>query len=51
MDRMAILAKTQKRHEGKSERGGGYNNPPPPPEREGIDIPHFANFYSQLPGP
>ena len=23
MDRMAILAKTQKRHEGKSERGGG----------------------------
>ena len=28
MDRMAILAKTQKRHEGKSERGG-CNNPPP----------------------
>ena len=28
MDRMAILAKTQKRHEGKSERGGGCNNPP-----------------------
>ena len=26
MDRMAILAKTQKRHEGKSERGGGCNN-------------------------
>ena len=29
MDRTAILAKTQKRHEGKSERGeGGCNNPP-----------------------
>ena len=31
MDRMAILAKTQKRHEGKSEGGGGVV----PPEREG----------------
>ena len=29
MDRTAILAKTQKRHEGKSERGeGGCYNPP-----------------------
>ena len=28
MDRMAILAKTQKRHEGKSERGGGLQQPP-----------------------
>ena len=29
---MAILAKTQKWYEGKSERGGGVcNNPPPPP--------------------
>ena len=27
MDRMAILAKTQKRHEGKSE-GGGLQQPP-----------------------
>ena len=32
MDRMAILAKTQKRHEGKSERGGGGLFTP---EREG----------------
>ena len=38
IDRMAILAKKQKRHEGKSERGGGGGggcNNPPPPEREG----------------
>ena len=34
MDRMAILAKTQKRHEGKSEGGGGVATAPPP-EREG----------------
>ena len=35
MDRMAILAKTQKRHEGKTEKGGGgLQQPPPPPERE-----------------
>ena len=36
MDRMAIITKTQKRHEGKSERvGGGVATTPPPPEREG----------------
>ena len=29
MDRMAIIAKTQKRHEGKSERGGGLQQPSP----------------------
>ena len=29
MDRMAILAKTQKRYEGKSERGGDATTPPP----------------------
>ena len=29
MDHMAILAKTQKRHEGKSERGGVATTPPP----------------------
>ena len=28
MDRMAIIAKTHKRHEGKSERGGCNNLPP-----------------------
>ena len=33
MDRMAILATTQKRHEGKSEKGGGATTPPA--EREG----------------
>ena len=36
MDRMAILAKTQKQHEGKSERGGCNN--PLPPERERVKI-------------
>ena len=46
MDRMAILAKTQKRHEGKSER----EQPPPPPllrESVFIDAPvlkHFVHF-------
>ena len=36
MDHMAILAKTQKRQEGKSERGGGFATIPasPPPNRE-----------------
>ena len=28
MDRMAILAKTQKWHKGKSEKGGGLQQPP-----------------------
>ena len=28
MDRMAILAKTQKQHKGKSEKGGGVATPP-----------------------
>ena len=37
MDRMAILAKTKKRHEGKSERGGGgCNNPPLLRERANV---------------
>ena len=35
IDRMAILAKTQKWYEGKSERGGGVATTSPPPEREG----------------
>ena len=34
MDHMAILAKTQKWHKGKSERGGGVAATPSP-EREG----------------
>ena len=34
MDRIAILAKTQKRHEGEFEKGGGAATTPPP-EREG----------------
>ena len=34
IDRMAILAKTQKWYEGKSEKGRGVaTTPPPPPER------------------
>ena len=32
MDRMAILAKTQKQHKGKSEKGGG--GVATPPEKE-----------------
>ena len=38
---MAILAKTQKRHEGKSERGGGglHKPPLPPLLRERVNVP------------
>ena len=38
MDGMAILAKTQKRHEGKSERGGCNSPPPPPLLRESVNL-------------
>ena len=46
MDRMAILAKTQKRHDGKSERGGGCNNPPPLLRERVNDS--LLNFYSNI---
>ena len=36
MDRLAILAKTQKRHEGKSEMGVVATNPLPPLLREKV---------------
>ena len=43
IDRIAILAKTQKWYEGKSERGGGGLQQPPPPERERVKL----TFYDR----
>ena len=44
MDRMAILAKTQKRHEGKSE-GGGVTTTPPLLLRERELIYHILQIF------
>ena len=44
MGRVAILAKTQKRHEGKSERGG-CNNPPPLLRERVIKPKSFKNIH------
>ena len=45
MDRMAILAKMQKRHEGKSERGGVATTPPPL-LRERVKLLHKTYIFS-----
>ena len=38
MERMAILAKTQKQHEGKFRKGGELQQPPPPSWERGLDV-------------
>ena len=44
MDRMSIIAKTQKRHEGKSER---RQQPPSPSWERGLTLEWFSHFYKQ----
>ena len=51
MDRMAILAKTQKWCEETSEKGRGLQQPPPPLLRERVNIKqNFKNRKSKMAG-